>query len=211
MESLVLPLEFPDGGNGACAAREVGKGVIDWNGVGGLIDTNIELGPFWNLTFDLFIYSMPFMKNIRQQLHPSATLLAYQIKSVKKDTYGDCAICITLDRNTAANKPSSPWGQKPRLSFHSFRIGRAEVPKVISSRLKSVRNSRGKQPFGIGLGGTVEVSNLKMKEWFTVEFSRHQLNKKVMREAVKKEKSFIIITFFNMGGKGGGACQKCSE
>ena len=168
VESLVLPLEFPDGGNGACAAREVGKGVIDWNGVekSKLIDTNIELGPFWNLTFDLFIYSLPRGNPRGVRFHPSATLLAYQRKSVIN---GDCMICIILHKHHARNTKHTPWGQKPVLLFYwNGRMGYRE--------------------------GRKEVKNLKIKEWFTVEFSRHQLKKKVMREAVKKEKSFIIIT-----------------
>ena len=88
-------------------------------------------------------------------------------------------ICIILHKHHARNTKHTPWGQKPVLLFYwNGRMGYRE--------------------------GRKEVKNLKIKEWFTVEFSRHQLKKKVMREAVKKEKSFIIITFFNMGGKGGG-------
>ena len=78
MEALVLPVEFPAvaGAGGDCPAREVGEGVIDWTGVekSKLIATLPQWGPYWSITFDLFLNSIPSRHNFNEYSHKGNVL-----------------------------------------------------------------------------------------------------------------------------------------
>ena len=66
MEAIVLPVEFPvivgvEGGNRGKDLRNSRKDQRDWSGMEKmkLIDTIPEWGPYYRLSFDLFLNSMP--------------------------------------------------------------------------------------------------------------------------------------------------------
>ena len=65
MEAIVLPVEFPEtqvsGGSQGKDQRNQGKDQRDWTGIEKmkLIDTIPQWGPFYRLSFDLFLNSLP--------------------------------------------------------------------------------------------------------------------------------------------------------
>ena len=159
MESLVLPVEFPGGGKVGKIGK-VGKGVIDWTGVekSKLIDTIPEFGPFFSVTFDLFLNSFPIRNKKKIAINrrymypiPVGSLLAYQ------EYYGRCLLCIYLKMD--------PETQKTGLYVQTWDIRRHHEGPM--------------NMYGVLTYGTLKKENLEIKKWYKIEIERRQLEEKV--------------------------------
>lgn len=80
VEAIVLPVDFPGVPAAALRGGNEGKDQRDWTGMEDrkLIDTIPEWGPFYRVSFDLFLNSLPLRFSIGRMTSAQSSVLAFR-------------------------------------------------------------------------------------------------------------------------------------